>query len=57
MHSTARQAATIAKEAGVGQLIIGHYSSRINEHERFLEEAKEVFENTQKAETQQVFEI
>lgn len=57
MHSTARQAATIAKEAGVGQLIIGHYSSRINEHERFLAEAKEVFENTQKAETKQAFEI
>ena len=49
MHSTARQAATIALKAQVGQLIIGHYSSRINDHSLFLEEAKSVFPNTQMA--------
>ena len=27
-HSTARQAALVAREAGVGQLLLGHYSSR-----------------------------
>lgn len=45
-HSTARQAATIALRAGVKQLIIGHYSSRINDVSIPLGEAKEVFENT-----------
>ncbi|MCQ2346282.1 MAG: ribonuclease Z [Paludibacteraceae bacterium] len=46
MHSTAKQAATIALKAKVGQLVIGHYSSRTDDHSRFLSEAQEVFENT-----------
>lgn len=45
MHSTARQAAELARKAGVGQLICGHYSSRYRELGRFQEEAGEVFEN------------
>ena len=45
-HSTARQAAMVAKEAGVGQLLLGHYSSRYNDENVLLEEAKTVFENT-----------
>lgn len=46
-HSTARQAATVAKEAGAKCLLTGHYSSRYNGKEHFfLEEAKEVFPNT-----------
>ena len=46
MHSTAIEAATIAKKAGVGQLLIGHYSSRIKDEQQLLAEAKQVFENT-----------
>jgi len=46
MHSTAEQAAEIAKEASVGELIIGHFSGRYKSKEVFLEEAKPVFENT-----------
>lgn len=42
-HSTARQAATIAKEAGVSLLILGHYSSRYNNLDDFKKEAGEVF--------------
>lgn len=45
-HSTASEAATIAKTAGVGQLIIGHYSQRYNNEEILLSEAKKVFPNT-----------
>ena len=45
-HSTAEQAATIAKQAAVKKLIIGHYSSRYKELAPFLEEAQAVFPNT-----------
>lgn len=45
MHSTARQAATIAKLAGAKQLLVGHFSSRTDDHEVFLNEAQEVFPN------------
>ncbi len=46
MHSTATQAATIAKLANVKQLVIGHYSSTIKDENILLEQAKQVFENT-----------
>ena len=45
-HSTARQAAMIAKKADVGQLLIGHYSSRYKDITPFRTEAKQVFHNT-----------
>ena len=45
-HSTAYQAAEVAKAAGVGRLVIGHYSARHNKIEPFRVEAAEVFPNT-----------
>jgi ribonuclease Z len=45
-HSTTEQAATIAKQAGVKQLMIGHFSSKYESLDQFLIEAKAVFENT-----------
>ena len=45
-HSTACQAAMVAKDAGVGKLLLGHYSSRYEHEEVLLEEAKKVFENS-----------
>lgn len=42
-HSTAREAATVAKEAGVKHLILGHYSSQYHDNTRFRTEAMEVF--------------
>lgn len=46
MHSTAQQAASIAKQAKVKQLILGHFSSRYDDLNPLLEEAKAVFEST-----------
>lgn len=45
-HSTARQAASIAAQADVGQLLIGHFSSRYKQLDLFLTEAQAVFPNT-----------
>lgn len=42
-HSTAFQAGLIAKEAQVGNLLIGHFSSRYKDLTPFINEAKEVF--------------
>ncbi len=48
-HSTAGQAAEIARAASVGKLIIGHYSSRYRDLKVLLNEAKEIFPNTELA--------
>jgi ribonuclease Z len=48
-HSTAQQAATIAQLAGVDKLLIGHFSSKYDVLDAFLEEAKMVFTNTELA--------
>ncbi len=45
-HSTASQAATIAKMAGVGRLYIGHYSARYSDLSPLLKEAREIFPET-----------
>ena len=49
-HLTAKQAATIAKEAGASQLVLTHFSARYSEEEEFAKEAKEIFPNTIAAE-------
>lgn len=45
-HSTATQAATIALNAHVKQLLIGHFSARYKKADEFIKEAKKVFKNT-----------
>lgn len=45
-HSTARQAALMARESHVGQLIIGHYSAHYQDESILLNEARQVFPNT-----------
>lgn len=49
-HSTAKQAAAVAKEANVKKLILGHFSSRYENSATHIEEAKSIFENTISAE-------
>lgn len=46
MHSTGAEAASIARQAGVSELLIGHFSSRYDTPERILNEAKEIFPST-----------
>ncbi len=49
LHTTALQAAQIAKKAKVHKLILGHFSSRYMQLDELEEEAKTVFENTELA--------
>jgi len=49
-HSSSRQAATIAKEAGVGVLVLTHVSPRYEDPGTILEDAKKVFGNVRVAE-------
>lgn len=44
-HSTARQAAIVARDAGAKALLTGHYSSRYKTDEEFRNQALEVFPN------------
>jgi ribonuclease Z len=54
-HLTARQAATIAKEAGVQLLILTHFSARYLDSRDFELEAKAIFPNVIAAEDLKVF--
>lgn len=44
-HSTALQAAQVARDAQAGALLTGHYSSRYDDDEVFREEARKIFPN------------
>ena len=44
-HSTAREAGRIARMAGAGRLVLGHYSKAYDSDEPFKREASEEFEN------------
>ena len=56
-HSTARQAALVARDAGVGRLLLGHYSSRYEDEQILLHEAQEVFENTSLTDENTFFDV
>lgn len=56
-HSTARQAALVARDAGVGHLLLGHYSSRYEDEQILLHEAQEVFENTSLTDENTFFDV
>ena len=46
-----------AREAGVGQLLLGHYSSRYEDEQVLLKEAQEVFENTRLTDENAIFDV
>jgi len=56
-HSTARQAAKIARMANVKKLVLGHFSSRYHEEDQFIIEAKEEFENVDLADEGKTFSV
>lgn len=57
LHSTALQAATIAKEAKVGKLLIGHFSSRYRDPAQLVEESRTIFRNTEGVHDGDVYSI
>jgi ribonuclease Z len=56
-HATAKEAAAIAKEANVGQLILGHYSTRYKSIDLFKEEAQTIFDRVELADDGKTFDF
>ena len=56
-HSTTLQAAQTASDAGVGRLLVGHYSSRFPSVDFFLDELRSIFSETYLAHDMDVVEI
>ncbi len=56
-HSTAKQAARIAKQANVGTLILGHYSTRYDNLNDFKTEAETIFKPVELAEDGKLFDF
>lgn len=56
-HSTAKQAAKVALDAGVKKLIVGHFSARYDDENVILKEAQTIFPNTLLADEMTVFDV
>lgn len=56
-HSTTIQAATVAKDAGVKRLIVGHYSSRFPSVDFYLDEIQTIFPDVTLAHDGDVIEL
>jgi ribonuclease Z len=56
-HSTTFQAATVALEAGVGTLIVGHYSSRCKDLSLFETECRSIFPESHAASDGEIFDV
>ena len=56
-HSTARQAATVARDAGAKHLLLTHFSARYAETAPLVDEARAVFPNTDAAEELRRYEV
>lgn len=56
-HSTALQAAQVARDAKVGKLLLGHYSARYTDENILMDEAKKVFPNVFLTNEMQVIDV
>lgn len=56
-HSTATQAAAVARDAGVGKLLLGHYSARYEDENVLLDEAKAIFPQSYLSEEGMIFDV
>ena len=56
-HSTAREAAEVARDAGAQRLLLGHFSARYTDTDTLLQEARAVFQNTEAADELNVYTL
>lgn len=56
-HSTARQAAQVARDGHVGKLLLGHFSARYDDEQGMLRQAQEVFPNTALTDEGMAFDV
>ncbi|MDR2691378.1 MAG: ribonuclease Z [Dysgonamonadaceae bacterium] len=56
-HSSAAQAASVAKAANAGRLVIGHFSARYPDEQILLREAMEIFPHTQLAYEKMILKV
>ncbi len=56
-HSTGEDAANVALKAGVGKLIIGHFSARYKDSQAIVAEARSIFEATYETNEGDIFNI
>jgi ribonuclease Z len=47
----------VARQAGVCQLLLGHYSSRYEDEQVLLREAQEIFPNSRLTDENEVFDV
>jgi ribonuclease Z len=57
MHSTAKEAARIARQAGANTLLLGHFSARYKDLNLLLEEARSIFPNCKLALEGEAFNV
>ncbi len=56
-HSTARQAAEVARDAGAGRLLLTHFSARYEDAAPLVAQARSVFQNTEAARELEAYRV
>ncbi|MBR6493934.1 MAG: ribonuclease Z [Prevotella sp.] len=56
-HTTAEQAAMVARDAQVGKLLLGHYSARYEDEQVLLEESRKIFSETYLSDEKMAVEV